>query len=100
MASDLGRHCLPMSHKKDARLIWVKIAVHACLTLVTPKYVTWQTVKTQLKCRIMFKMVDKNFLQLNKTSERKIVNIFLPISFNICFGPSHCVPTTYVWDEK
>ena len=23
MASDLGLHCLPMSHKKDARLIWV-----------------------------------------------------------------------------
>ena len=22
--SDLGLHCLPMSHKKDARLIWVK----------------------------------------------------------------------------
>ena len=24
MASDLVLHCLPMSHKKDARLIWVK----------------------------------------------------------------------------
>ena len=24
-ASDLGLHCLPMSHKKDARLIWVKV---------------------------------------------------------------------------
>ena len=24
MAADLGLHCLPMSHKKDARLIWVK----------------------------------------------------------------------------
>ena len=24
MASDLGLHCLPLSHKKDARLIWVK----------------------------------------------------------------------------
>ena len=24
-ASDLGLHYLPMSHKKDARLIWVKI---------------------------------------------------------------------------
>ena len=23
-ASDLGLHCLPMSHKKEARLIWVK----------------------------------------------------------------------------
>ena len=22
--SDLGLYCLPMSHKKDARLIWVK----------------------------------------------------------------------------
>ena len=24
-ASDLGLHFLPMSHKKDARLIWVKV---------------------------------------------------------------------------
>ena len=24
-ASDLGLRCLPMSHKKDARLIWVKM---------------------------------------------------------------------------
>ena len=24
-ASDLGMHCLPMSHKKDPRLIWVKV---------------------------------------------------------------------------
>ena len=23
VASDLGLHCLPISHKKDARLIWV-----------------------------------------------------------------------------
>ena len=23
VASDLGLHCLPMSHKNDARLIWV-----------------------------------------------------------------------------
>ena len=27
-ASDLGLHCLSMSHKKDARLIWVK-SLHA-----------------------------------------------------------------------
>ena len=25
VASDLGLHCSPMSHKKDARLIWVKL---------------------------------------------------------------------------
>ena len=24
VASDLGLHCLPMSHKKDAMLVWVK----------------------------------------------------------------------------
>ena len=24
VVSDLGLHCLPMSHKKDARLIWIK----------------------------------------------------------------------------
>ena len=33
-----------------------------------------------------------------------IVNIFLPIIFNISFGcskePSHCAPTTYVLMEK
>ena len=26
VASDLGLHCLPMSQKKDARIIWVKCA--------------------------------------------------------------------------
>ena len=25
-ASDLVIHCLPMSHKKDAKLIWVKVS--------------------------------------------------------------------------
>ena len=27
VASDLGLHCLSMSHKKDARHIWVKNAI-------------------------------------------------------------------------
>ena len=26
-ASDLGMHCLPMSHKKEAMLIWVKVVI-------------------------------------------------------------------------
>ena len=30
-ASDLGLPCLPMSHKKDARLIWVNIFYEARL---------------------------------------------------------------------
>ena len=25
VASDMGLHCLPMSYKNDARLIWVKL---------------------------------------------------------------------------
>ena len=34
-ASDLGLHCLPKSHKKDARLKWVKDCIKLfCLTLV------------------------------------------------------------------
>ena len=28
VASDLGLHCLPMPHKKDARHIWVKKCNH------------------------------------------------------------------------
>ena len=24
-ASDVGLHCFPMSHKKDARLIWINV---------------------------------------------------------------------------
>ena len=27
MASGLGFHCLPMSHKKDARLLWAKVNI-------------------------------------------------------------------------
>ena len=33
VASDLGLHYLPMSHKKDARHIWVKMQLHVyCLS--------------------------------------------------------------------
>ena len=30
-ASDLSLHCLSMSHKRDARLIWVKINKMTCI---------------------------------------------------------------------
>ena len=36
VASDLGLHCLPMSYKKDARLIWVN--VNHLLTQTHMKY--------------------------------------------------------------
>ena len=34
VASDLGLHYLPMSHKKDARHIWVKMQLFASLIRV------------------------------------------------------------------
>ena len=36
-ASDLGLHCLPISHKKDARLIWVghSCAITQCFHLLS-----------------------------------------------------------------
>ena len=34
VASDLGLHCLPMSHKKDARHIWVKMQLFCYLIRV------------------------------------------------------------------
>ena len=35
-SSDLGMHCLPMSHKKDARLIWVNIILYKLLNSIYP----------------------------------------------------------------
>ena len=34
VASDLGLHCLPMSHKKDTRHIWVKMYLFCYLIRV------------------------------------------------------------------
>ena len=42
MASDLGLHCLPMSHKKDARLICVNSGVIEILfSHFSTKYMLW-----------------------------------------------------------
>ena len=32
--SDLVLHCLPMSHKMDARLIWVNICIHVLISVI------------------------------------------------------------------
>ena len=40
-ASDLGMHCLPMLHKKDARLIWVKISI-----IIEP----WHEISNNVVC--------------------------------------------------
>ena len=38
VASHLGLHCLPMSHKKDARLKWVKILYFYVIVIDQIKY--------------------------------------------------------------
>ena len=42
VASDLGLHYLPMSHKKDARHIWVKCNYFAYLIRVAE---IWESLK-------------------------------------------------------
>ena len=37
VASDLGLHCLPMSHKKDVRHIWVKRKQLFCYLIRVPE---------------------------------------------------------------
>ena len=36
VASDLGLHCLPMSHKKSARYLWVKMQL-VCYLIRVPE---------------------------------------------------------------
>ena len=60
MASDLGLHCLPMSHKWNARLIWVKpitsigeeraglCASRACTTFCLLKFFFFSSARCQL----------------------------------------------------
>ena len=38
--------------------------------------------------------------QINKIFERKIVNIFLPISFNICFGCQSTHNICFGWETR
>ena len=43
-ASGLGRHCLTMSHKKDAILIWVNVKKYQTRILKLLKYFTMFTI--------------------------------------------------------
>ena len=51
VASDLGLHCLPMSQKKDARLIWVKINANMTNMLIS----VWSVYSIHL---LLVKAVD------------------------------------------
>ena len=48
-ASDLVLHCLLMSHKKDARLIWVKTTGMLCLVVFS-----LSTVAQAVHCKLFF----------------------------------------------
>ena len=54
-ASDLGLHCLHTSHKKDARLIWVKwshftiFRAHYIFAAPEDLFPTWETVRTPMR---------------------------------------------------
>ena len=53
MASNLGLRCLPMTHKKDARLIWVKGSVlvpHMCEELVAIPLMCEELVPIHIMC--------------------------------------------------
>ena len=54
-SSELGLYCLPMSHKKEARLTNV-YGLTLCIR-EPPKEVLLQTVKTQMKCSIMLHFI-------------------------------------------
>ena len=43
-ASDLDLRCLPMSHKKDARLIWVNLLFELMLYVQVNNFQSWQDV--------------------------------------------------------
>ena len=54
-ASDLGLHCLQTSHKKDARLIWVKwshftiFRAHYIFAAPEDLFLSWETVRTPMR---------------------------------------------------
>ena len=52
VASDLGLDCTPMSHKKDAMIIWVYNNLFLILDTCKQVLLKLATVKTQMKCCI------------------------------------------------
>ena len=57
-ASDLGLHCLPMSNKKDARLIWVNIQ-SVLSTIHLRSALGLQTIHEKLMKKMIFLFLEK-----------------------------------------
>ena len=49
MASDLGFHCLNMSHKTDAMLVWGKLFIHLAIEITSIDVFIYSSVKQMLK---------------------------------------------------
>ena len=66
------------------------VTAHLCFQITECLWKSPMHIKksSSLPCVQMNKLSppSREFTGLDKSFERKIVNIFLPISFNICFG--------------
>ena len=91
MAFDLGMHCLPMSHKKDARFIWVNRIHHfvnfsgksidsmrtrldyctLCLPKITGKYHGCSLVKFFHVYKNFFTCIKKNLQKLDTPASNR-----------------------------
>ena len=87
-----------MCHSSHDSLVWLKCMVFYFLL----KHFIWEGPKTMLYDQSIWEklnLIQRQLLSKNRTTglkqnfQRKIVNIVLPINFNICFGyskePSH-----------
>ena len=69
-ASHLGLFCLPMSHKKDARLIWVKLMCHVPQSLKFLRHLSIHTFTLNDTSNVtdsVFAIFQKWLEQLNRT---------------------------------
>ena len=65
MASDLGLHCIPLSHKMDDRLIWVKEVYYSITGIAfcnaeRPRNDTHRTLTEP--CELVIKAPDMAFI--------------------------------------
>ena len=60
-ASHLGLFCLPMSHKRDARLIWVKMFIEGIIDVMTQSLFPGKLNEDVLNIEKNHKIVSKCF---------------------------------------
>ena len=81
--SDLGLHCLPMSHKKDGRLIWVN--QHSYFYVVNQVFSYWPSHRSEASC------IDRGPIQLTEGQYNPASNDLSALSHLLMF---HIGPVT------